>query len=105
MRASLRMYLREIGVHVEHPRIGVAEESEAGGTQAAHGVRRLEPVTDELPCAVAVEQRAGDRTVRNPRTRECAGELRDATCRAVGKPLARCHPFVVERARRLQVQD
>ena len=58
-----------------------------------------------VPRRVAVEQRARDRAVGDARPRERAGELRHAAGRAVREPLARRHRLVVERARRLQVED
>ena len=77
MRAGLRVHLREVGVHVEHPRIGVAEETEPGAAQAPDGGRRVEPLAQHVPGAVAVEQRPGDGAIADPRAREGAGQLRD----------------------------
>ena len=50
-------------------------------------------------------ERSGDRAVRDARARERARELGHAAGRAVREPLARRHRLVVERARRLQVED
>ena len=61
VRARLRLDLREVGVHVEHPGVGVAEEAEA---RAGAGCARPPAASTQLarsrPRRVAVEQRAGD---------------------------------------------
>ena len=49
VRARLRVHLGEVRVHVEHPRVGVAEEAEARGAQAAHGARRRRPTRGSRP--------------------------------------------------------
>ena len=105
VRARLRVHLREVGVQVEHPRIRVTEEADARGPQAVHGVGGVQPFAQHVPCRVAVEKRPRHRSVRDARARECACDLRDAARRAVGEPLACRHGFVVERARRLKIED
>ena len=105
VRAGLRVHLREVGVQVEHPRIRVAEEAEARGPQAAHRVRGIEPFAQHVPRRVAVEQRARDGAVRDARARERAGDLGHAAGRAVRQPFAGRHRLVVERPRRLQIED
>ena len=105
VRADLRLDLREVGVHVEHAGVVVAEEAEA---RAPHAVRRgggLDPAAQAIPGRIAREQRARDGVVRDACARERAGELRHAAGRAVREPLARRHRLVVEAARRLQVED
>ena len=105
VRADLRLDLREVGVHVEHARVVVAEEAEAGPPGSARGGGRLDPAAQAVPGGIARQQRARDRVVRDPRARERARELRHAAGRAVREPLARGHRLVVEAARRLQVED
>ena len=65
----------------------------------------VDPLADRVPRRIAVEQRAGDGRVRDPGAGERAGELGHAARRAVREPLARRHRLVVERPRRLQVED
>ena len=105
MRADLRRDLREVGVHVEHARVVVAEEAEARAAGAARRGGGLDPAAQLLPGRIAGQQRARDRVVRNTRARERARELGHAAGRAVREPLARGHRLVVEAARGLQVED
>ena len=105
VRARLGVDLREVGVHVEHPGVRVAEEADARRSKVVNGARGVEPLAQGVPGRVALEQRPRDRPVGNRGTCQGARDLRDAACRAVCEPLARRHRLVVERARRLEVQD
>ena len=70
------------------------------------GARRVEPLAQGAPRPGSPSRSVPvDRPVRESRAREGARDLRDAACRAVGEPLARGHRLVVERARRLEVED
>ncbi len=105
VRTRLGMHLREVGVHVEHPGIRVAEEADARRTKVVHGARCVEPLGSDVPRGVAVEQRPRDRSVGDRGPCQCAGDLRDAARGAVGEPFAGRHRLVVERGSRLQVED
>ncbi len=105
VRAGLRVHLREVGVHVEHPRVRVPEEADARGSEAVHSARRVEPLAQRVPRGIAVEQRPRQRPVADPRPGQRPRDLRHAAGGAVGEPLAGRHPLVVERARRLEVED
>src|SRR5262249_815974 len=78
---------------------------DARATEPADRASRIEPLVQDGPGRIALEQRPGDGSVRNPRPRERAGDLRDAAGGAVREPLAGGHRLVVERARRLHVED
>ena len=43
VRAGLGVHLREVGIHVEHSRIGVTQEADPCGPQAVRGVGRVQP--------------------------------------------------------------
>ena len=105
VRARLGVDLREVGVHVEHPGVRVAEEADARRPKGVNGARGVEPLAQGVPGGVAVEQRPRDRPVGNRGTCQGARDLRDAACRAVREPFAGGHRLVVERARGLEVQD
>ena len=105
VRARLGVDLREVGVHVEHPGVRMAEEADARRPNGVNGARGVEPLTQGVPAGVAVEQRPGDRPVGNRRTCQGARDLRDAAGRAICEPFAGGHRLVVERARGLEVQD
>ena len=83
----------------------MAEEADACAAKAAHSSRSVDPLAEGVPSRVAVEQCSGHRPVRDPRSRERACDLGDATGGAVGEPLTGRHRLVVERARRLEVED
>ena len=60
---------------------------------------------EHAPRRVAVEQRSRDRPVGDPRAGERAGDLGDAAGRAVRQPFGGRHRLVVERPRRLEIED
>ncbi len=78
MGPGLRVHLREVGVQVEHPRIGVPEKAEACGPKTVHRVCCIQPFAQHLPRGVAVEKRPRHGSVRDAGARECACDLRDA---------------------------
>src|SRR5581483_1419375 len=93
-----------VRIHVEHPGVRVAEEPEPGVANAADCARRVDPVADDIPGGIAVEKRPRHRPVGDACAREGSGELGHAAGRAVREPFAGRHPFVVDGARRLQVE-
>ncbi len=49
VRAGLGMHLREVGVHVEHPGVRVAEEADARRSKVVNGARGVEPLAQGVP--------------------------------------------------------
>ena len=44
VRTGLGMHLCEVGVHVEHPGVRVAEEADTRRSEVVHGARRVQPL-------------------------------------------------------------
>ena len=105
VRPGLRLHLRQIGVHVEHPGVRVAEEADPRRSEVVDGARGVQPLAQSDPGGVAVGQRPRDGAVGDSRPGQRARYLGDAARGAVGEPLARRHALVVDRARRLEVED
>ena len=78
VHTGLRVYLREVGVQIEHPWIRVAEEADARVAHTAHRVACVQPFAQRLPCRVAVERRPRHRSVWDTRACECPRDLRNA---------------------------
>ena len=98
------MVLGEVGIHVEHPRVGVAQETETRAPQHSHRCRRLAPGTQAAPDPLIVIEHPGDDLEFNAGAVKSVGNFRHATGRTTGKPAAGVHRFIVERRFRLQIQ-
>ena len=83
----------------------MTEEADAPRPQSVHGMSRIQPLAQHHPRRIAVEERAGDGAVRDARARQGTRNLGNAAGRAVREPLPGRHPLVVDRSRRLEIED
>ncbi len=113
VRAELGVVHGEVRVHVEHARIGVAQEADAGVVELAHDARGLHPFLDLAPAADVVlfgvalgrKEQPGDHVELDAAAGKGIGDLRHAAGAAVGQPFAGVGVGIVQRRRRLQVED
>ncbi len=100
---------REVGIHVEHARIGVAEEADPAILQRAQHGGRGQPVVDLGPGvrarrAVLFLQQPAHHVEMDAAAAERARDLGDTAGAAVRQPLARIGVLIIESGHGLQVE-
>ena len=105
VEAELGLVHGEVRVHVEHPRVGVAEEAEAATVKCSDRGGGAAPLLYLGPGISVIVECSRDDVERDGGALEGVGDLGHATGRAVREPLARVRVLVVERGAWLEVQD
>ena len=91
---ELPLHRREVGVQIQHARVGMAQEAKACRSYIPRRFSCPAPRLDLLPGHVVFEERSRDDLERDACAGQCSADLRDAAGRAVGEPLFGRHRLI-----------